>query len=53
MTNTEIKTHLHNSAEVMFDNLIMAFDEDITLPTAALLAKELGIVNYDPRSYDH
>jgi hypothetical protein len=35
-----------------FDNLIFMADDLITLPTAAALAKELGIENYDPRNYD-
>lgn len=39
--------------EAAFDNLVFMADEDITLPTAAALAKELGIKNYDPTNYDH
>ena len=39
--------------ETAFDNLIFMADEYITLPTAAQLAQELGLSNYDPLDYDH
>lgn len=45
-------TALKNSAQVMFDNLVMAFDDDITVETATRLAYELG-VNFDVRDYEH
>jgi len=51
MTNTQ--THLKDGIEVMFNNLLMAADEFITLPTAAQLAKELGINDYSPLDFDH
>ena len=38
--------------ENMFNNLLMAADDLITVPTAALLAKELGI-SFDPTDFDH
>lgn len=43
---------MKGSAQVMFDNLIMAFDDDITVNTARRLADELG-VNFDPQDFDH
>ena len=46
-------THLKEGIEVMFNNLLMAADDLITLPTAAQLAKELGIRDYSPLDYDH
>lgn len=38
--------------EAAFDNLIFMADDLITTGTAARLAEELGIKNYDPRNYD-
>lgn len=35
-----------------FDEFIFRFDTEITLPTAALLAKEIG-VDFEPDNYDH
>lgn len=43
---------MKGSAQVMFDNLVMAFDDDITVNTARRLADELG-VNFDPQDFDH
>jgi hypothetical protein len=39
--------------EATFDNLIFMADDLITTGTAAQLAKELGIENFDPQNYDH
>jgi hypothetical protein len=44
--------NLKGSAQVMFDNLIMAFDDDITVRTATTLARELG-VSFEVEDYDH
>jgi hypothetical protein len=43
---------LKNSAQVVFDNLIFAYDDDITVATATTLAREMG-VDFDPVNYDH
>lgn len=43
---------LKSAEQAAFDEFIMRFDDLITLPTAALLAQELG-VNFDPQDYDH
>lgn len=43
---------LKTGIEAMFDNLIFAADESITVDTASRLAKELGI-DFDPEAYDH
>lgn len=43
---------LKSAEQAAFDEFLMRFDDSITLPTAALLAWELG-VNFDPRNYDH
>lgn len=40
----------NSAAQQAFDNLIFAFDEDITVDTATALAKELG-VTFDPEDY--
>jgi hypothetical protein len=44
---------LHDAARVAFDHLLMTFDDMITLSTAAALAKDLGICDYDPRNYEN
>lgn len=43
---------LKGSAQVMFDNMVMAFDDDITVQTATILAQELG-VEFNVEDYDH
>jgi hypothetical protein len=43
---------LKNSVQVVFDNLIMAYDDDITVSTATILARELG-VTFVAEDYDH
>lgn len=43
---------LKTGIETAFDNLIFMADDLITVQTAAILAKELGI-DFDPTSYDH
>lgn len=45
-------TGLKNGVETAFNNLIFMADESITVTTAALLAKELGI-DFDPEAFDH
>lgn len=39
--------------EAAFDNLIFMADDLITTGTAARLAEELGIQNFDLENYDH
>lgn len=43
---------LRTSAEVMFSNLIMAFDDDIRVSTAQALAKDLGL-DFTVEDYEH
>lgn len=43
---------LKESAEVMFANLVMAFDDEIRVTTAQALAEDLGI-DFDVRDYEH
>lgn len=48
MTNTSV----HPRVRVLFDEMLMAADEYITLPTARRLADELGFTDYDPQDYE-
>ena len=43
---------LKPSAQVMFDNLVMAFDDEIRVSTAQALADDLGL-SFDPLDYEH
>jgi predicted amidophosphoribosyltransferase len=49
---TRRATMIKSGIEAAFDNLIFMADDLITTGTAARLAKELGIENFDPQNYD-
>lgn len=40
------------TAKIMFENLVMAFDDEIRVSTAQALADDLGI-EFDPLDYEH
>jgi hypothetical protein len=43
---------LKTSVQSLFDNLIMAYDDDIKVTTAKALARDLG-VKFEVEDYDH
>jgi hypothetical protein len=49
MTNT---LKLKDPAQAAFDEFVFRFDTELTVPTARIVAKELG-VDFDPENYDH
>jgi len=44
---------LKTGIRAMFDNLIFAADDRISVETAQRLAQELGFDDFDPAAYDH